>query len=164
MIADTWCPGIEFTPGGRIWVFPEQQVLLTEARMERPTPSDANALIDVFLWLRRTLDESAQPVVIHDWRAMRSIPRETRQVFLARRGDVRGQPERIIVATDVNPLVRMVIRTAALAAQLVSGTAPIELVKDLHVTLAEHGVRTPDPAVHERLRSWFAEHSQATRR
>jgi hypothetical protein len=150
-----WTQGVPFAPEGQVWVFPKQGVVYTEVTTESPTPSDANALIDMFQWLKTELDPSAPPVIVHDWRSMRAISRETRQVFLTRRREIREQPARIVVAVDVNPLIRMVIRTAALGAQLVSGTAPIDLVKNPALTLAEFGVKSPDRELHARLRASF---------
>lgn len=155
MISDDWTDGVRFAPAGQVWVFPKQEVLFTEVTTESPTPADAHALVDVFLWLKVELGDTPPPVIVHDWRAMRTIARETRQVFLTRRREIRGQPARIVVAVDVNPLIRMVIRTAALGAQLVSGTAPVDLVKNPLLSLAEYGVKSPDPELHARLRAAF---------
>jgi hypothetical protein len=155
LITDTWTEGIRFAAGGCVWVFPKEEVVFTEITVTAPTPSDAGALIDMFLWLGHELGTDHEPTIVHDWRSIRSIPKETRQTFQLRRREIRMRPKRLVVAADLNPLTRMVMRTVALGAQLVSGAAPIELVKDPRLSLAELGVKSPDPALHARLRSSF---------
>lgn len=155
MITEGWTEGVRFAPQGNVWVFPSQEVVFTEVTVASPTPSDAGALIDMFLWLNGELHAEHAPTLIHDWRSIRSIPKETRQTFQLRRRELRMRPARIIVAADMNPLTRMVIRTVSLGAQLVSGVTPIDLVKDPRLSLAELGVKSPDPELHARLRDSF---------
>lgn len=157
LITDGWAKGVHFAPDGRVWVFPTEEVVFTEISVASPTPRDAGALIDMFLWLSRELGSEHSPTLVHDWRSIRSIPRPTREIFQLRRRELRMRPKRIIVAADMNPVTRMVMRTVALGAQLVSSAAPIDLVKDPRLTLAELGVKSPDPGLHARLReSWDA--------
>lgn len=64
-------------------------------------------------------------------------------------------PRRLLIAANVNPLLRMAIRTLTLAAHVLSVGGPMEFVHDPYAALTELGVTTPDPALHARLRgSW----------
>lgn len=150
-----WPDGVPFTPGVQVWVFPEHAVVFTHSTLEVPTLRDAHALVDMFLWLRRERPEIRDPVVVHDWRSVREFPRPVRQVFAVRRREIAEQPRRLIIAADVNPVLRMAIRTLALAAQVMSVGGPMEFVANPYAALAELGPSTPDAALHARLRaSW----------
>jgi hypothetical protein len=156
VVAADWTEGVVFAPSAQVWVFPDQGVVFTSLQIESPTPAHANAFIDMFHWLKSELGALPSPVIVHDWRAMRTIPRETREVFLARRREIQDAPTRVVVAVDLNPFVRMMIRTVSLGAQLVSRTVPIDFVRHPLLTLVELGVKTPDVALHARLRQSFA--------
>jgi hypothetical protein len=52
----------------------------------------------------------------------------------------------------VKPVLRMAIRTVALAAQLVTHAVPLDLVDDPTEALVAADATQPDPLVHLRLR------------
>ena len=141
----------------RAWLFPEARVIFTRTFADDASEEDANGLIDFFSWLEKfegpgALPRNQPPIVVHDWRSFRSVPLVARRVFVKRRKEISTTPERIVVAVDVNPVLRMALRTVALAAQLVTRAVPLELVDDPTVALAKAGVDAPDPLLHLRLR------------
>jgi hypothetical protein len=97
--------------------------------------------------------------VVHDWRSFRRVPREATRVFLERRKEIATIPSKLVVAVDVNPVLRMVLRTVALGAQLLTRAVPMELVDDPEGALMAAGVTVPDPVVHLRLREAWRQHA-----
>ena len=162
-VVDTsaWCQGIPIAVDARLWVFPAEQVVFTRVSASSPTERDAHCLIDAFLWLAGILPGSQSPTVIHDWRAIRSIPRAVRGVFLARRRELSIKPRKLLIAVTADPLVRMVLQTVALGAQLVTDASPIEFIGDPQVVLHQVlGASAPDTSLHARLSaSWRARES-----
>lgn len=150
-----WIRGIPLTPRTRAWVFPDQRTLVTETSASVPTPTDVHGLIDLLRWLEGKMPTEGV-VLVHDWRALREVPRAVRTQFVLRRREVAARPERIVLALDVSPLARMAVRAAALSAQIVAGTAPIDLVDDPSPALRSRGATSPDPTLHARLRQEWA--------
>ena len=107
---DAWPEGIALCASARAWLFPDAHVVLTRSFAEEATIDDANALVDFFLWLEKmddALPRTPPPIVIHDWRSFRRVPREATRVFLARRKEIATIPAKLVVAVDVNPMLRM---------------------------------------------------------
>ena len=66
-------------------------------------------------------------------------------------------PSKLVVAVAVNPLLRMAMRTVALASQLVTHAVPLNLVDNPTAALVAAGATEPNPVVHLRLReAWRA--------
>ncbi len=158
---DAWPEGIALSANARAWLFPDARVVLTRSFADTATIDDANALVDFFVWLEKmddALPRTPPPIVIHDWRSFRRVPREATRVFLARRKEIATIPAKLVVAVDVNPVLRMVLRTVALGAQLVTRTVPMEFVDDPEGALMAAGVTAPDPVLHLRLREAWRQH------
>jgi hypothetical protein len=158
MGVEGWTEGIEVTRSISAWVFPEASVIFTKSHGRRASTDDANALIDLFLWLQRELPPAARPpAIVHDWRSMTELPIAVRRVFVARRREIEIAPRRIVVAIGINPVLRMIVQAVTLSAQLLTRAAPFELVDRPAAALVELGVGLPDVALHERLRfAWRA--------
>lgn len=155
MSPPAWPEGIVFATGAETWVFREQQIIFTEVTATAATPRDVHAMLDMFLWLSDELSDTHEPIVVHDWRMLRSVPRSARQVFMSRRHELRGRPRKLLIAADINPILRMAIRTATLAAQMMSIGVPLDFIEDPFFELGRLGVSAPDPVLHARLRaSW----------
>jgi len=146
-----WSDGIPFSPNGQAWLFPERAVVVTRTSGPSVNADDANALIDLFLWLSAR-EPTAAPTLVHDWRSLTSLSREARGVFMARRAEVKTRPSKLYIAVELNPVYRMALQTAMLGAQMLTQAVPAELVTEPFAVLARLGVRSPDPALHRRLR------------
>jgi hypothetical protein len=160
-----WAEGIALSPSARAWVFPEQRVIFTQSYGDAPTLDDANGLVDFFLWLERlegpdAMPKTPAPSVIHDWRSFKSVSMNVRQRFVTRRKEIGTLPGKLVVAVAVNPVLRMAMRTVALAGQLVTHAVPLDLVDDPKDALVAAGATDPDPLVHLRLREAWR-HRQA---
>lgn len=154
---DLWAEGIALSANARAWLFPPQRVIFTQSYGSEPTLDDVNGLVDFFLWLERmegpdALPKTPAPTVIHDWRSFKSVSMDVRHAFGARRKEISALPAKLVVAVAVNPMLRMAIRTVALAAQLVTHAVPLDLVDDPTEALVAAGATQPDPLVHLRLR------------
>jgi len=158
-----WPDGIPFSPNGRAWLFPERAVLVTRTAGPAVSADDANALIDLFLWLSAR-EQARAPTIVHDWRTLKSLSREARAVFMARRAELTTRPSKLYVAVQLNPVYRMALQTAMLGAQMLTQAVPTELVSEPFAVLARLGVGSPDPALHLRLREdWRTSRSDAPR-
>jgi hypothetical protein len=154
---DLWAEGIALSKDARAWVFPEQRVIFTQSYADAPTLADVRGLVDFFLWLENmhgpdALPKTPPPTVIHDWRSFKSVSMNVRQEFVARRKEIATLPSRLVVAVAVNPVLRMAMRTVALAGQLVTHTVPLDLVDDPTEALVAAGATQPDALVHLRMR------------
>ncbi len=160
---DAWPEGIALSASSRAWIFPDARVVFTKSFAEAATIEDANALVDFFVWLENmdgpdALPLTPPPIVIHDWRSFRTVPREATRIFIARRREIATIPEKLVVALDVNPVLRMVLRTVSLGAQLLTRAVPMELVDDPQGALKAAGVTAPDRVVQLRLREAWRRH------
>ena len=154
---DLWAEGIALSKDARGSVFPAERVIFTQSYGSEPTMGDANGLVDFFLWLERldgpdAMPKTPPPTVVHDWRSFKSVSMNVRQAFVARRKEIKTMPGKLVVAVAVNPVLRMAMRTVALASQLVTHAVPLDLVDDPTETLVGAGATQPDPVVHLRLR------------
>ncbi|MET0387902.1 MAG: hypothetical protein ABW321_18160 [Polyangiales bacterium] len=82
--------------------------------------------------------------VIHDWRMMETYDVEARRVWQARmraheRGYLRGS---VVCVARANPLLRMAVQAANLAASLVQ-SGKVELSEDIDAALKTHGLHHP---------------------
>ena len=154
---DVWAEGIALSANARAWVFPPQRVIFTQSYGGEPTLEDVNGLVDFFLWLERmegpdALPKTPAPTVIHDWRSFKAVSMDVRHAFGARRTEITAVPSKLVVAVAINPVLRMAIRTVALASQLVTHAVPLDLVDDPTDALVAAGATEPDALVHLRLR------------
>ncbi len=147
----TWCEGIPIGDIGTLWVFPEANLIFTQVRRCAPTPADATALVDVLAYLERGGLVEPGPTVIHDWRLIQKVPPETRSVFRQQRAALATIPKEIIIALDVNPILRMVLQSFALASEF-TAKAKTTIVRDPRLSLQAFGPLDPDPALHARIR------------
>lgn len=159
---ELWAEGIAFSPNARGWVFPAERVIFTQSYEKEPTLEDANGLVDFFLWLEGlegpdAMPKSPPPTVVHDWRSFSKVSMNVRQTFVARRKEITTLPSKLVVAIAVNPVLRMAMRTVALASQIVTHAVPLDIVDDPKDALVSAGATQPDPVVHLRLReAWRA--------
>jgi len=154
---ELWAEGIALSAQARGWVFPEQRVIFTQSYGSEPTKDDVNGLVDFFLWLEHlegadAMPKTPPPTVVHDWRSFKSISMDVRQAFVTRRKEITTLPGKLVVAVAVNPVLRMAMRTVALASQLVTHAVPLDLVDDPTEALVTAGATLPDPVMHLRLR------------
>ena len=165
---DLWAEGIAFSPNARGWVFPKERVIFTQSYGGEPTLGDVNGLVDFFLWLERlegpdALPKSPAPTVIHDWRSFTTVSMDVRRAFGSRRKEITAVPAKLVVAVAINPLLRMGIRTVALASQLVTHAVPLDIVDDPTEALVAMGATEPDALVHLRLREAWRKRVLASR-
>lgn len=152
MRTSAWPEPLPIGNVGGAWVFPEQGVIYTESRARAPSAEDVDALFDFFDWLVPHVPTAHSPTLIHDWRTLRRVPREARTAFVWRRRKVAQEPARVIVALDVNPILRMTIQTVSMGAQLLVRAAPLDVVTDPTPSMRERGATDPDPNLQARLR------------
>lgn len=145
-----WTDPIVLGATGGAWVFPEERVIYTQSRCAMVSAADVDTLVDFFLWLGDHFPTDDAPVIVHDWRSIRSVPREARARFVERRRELKTRPKRVVIASEMNPVLRMALRTVSLAAQLVAQTVELDLVDDPEREIAE--LPLPDPGLHARLR------------
>ena len=163
---DLWAEGIALSIDARAWVFPKQRVIFTQSYGSAPTLDDANGLVDFFLWLERlegpdAMPKTPAPIVVHDWRSFSSVSMNVRQAFVARRKEIETMPSKLVVAVAINPVLRMAMRTVALAGQLVTHAVPLDIVDDPTEALVAAGATQPDPLVHLRLREAWRHRAQS---
>ncbi len=142
-------------PIGRVggaWLFPDQTTIYTQATAEVANADDVHALFDFFDWIEPHFHVACPPILVHDWRTLRSVPRDARSAFTWRRRKVKHEPSRVVVALTMNPLLRMTIQTAAMGAQIFARSVPLTVVADPVASLRELGVTDPDATLHARLR------------
>jgi len=154
---DLWAEGIALSKDARAWVFPAERVIFTQSYGSEPTLDDVNGLVDFFVWLERlegpdALPRTPPPTVIHDWRSFTTVSMNVRHAFATRRKEITALPAKLVVAVAVNPVLRMAMRTVALASQLVTHAVPLDIVDDPTEALVAAGAIQPDPLVHLRLR------------
>lgn len=165
---DLWAEGIAFSPNARGWVFPTERVIFTQTYGGEPTLGDVNGLVDFFLWLERmegpdALPKTPAPTVIHDWRSFTTVSMNVRHAFADRRKEIQAVPSKLVVAVAMNPVLRMAIRTVALATQLVTHAVPLDIVDDPTEALVAAGATEPDALVHLRLREAWRRRVVASR-
>jgi len=159
---DVWPEGIALATSSRAWIFPEARVIFTKSFGQEATLEDANGLVDFFLWLETmegpdAMPRTPPPIVVHDWRSFARVPTETRRTFIRRRAEIKTMPAKLVLALSVDPVLRMALRTVALASQLVTRAVKLELVDDPVDALEGAGVTAPDALLHLRLRdAWGA--------
>lgn len=149
---DEWPEGIAFSARGRAWVFLSPSVIFTQTTSTEVGAEDAQALIDLFLWLDSHHLGEGSPAVVHDWRSLEKLPREARTAFLKRRAEIKTKPSRVFVAVKLNPVHRMALQTVMLGSQMISQAVPTSLVHDPFAALRGLGHSKPDGALHLRLR------------
>ncbi len=154
---DLWAEGIALSADARAWVFPQHRVIFTQSYGDQPTLEDANGLVDFFLWLEHlegpdAMPRTPPPTVVHDWRSFSRVSMNVRRAFIARRKEITTLPAKLVVAVAINPVLRMAMRTVALASQLVTHAVPLDIVDDPTEALTSAGATEPDPVVHLRLR------------
>jgi hypothetical protein len=149
---DAWPEPFPIGGIGGAWIFPGASIIYTESRGSSPTERDVHALFDFFEWLAEHVPEARAPTIVHDWRSIKRVPREARSAFVWRRRKIERQPERVVVALSVNPVVRMTIQTVSMAAQLLARAVPLDVVGDPMPPLRERGATEPDATLHARLR------------
>jgi hypothetical protein len=161
MRREAWTEPIPLSDVGGAWLFPDRGVVYTETRKVVPVVDDVHVLVDFFLWAASQVPIQGRPTIVHDWRSFQSIPRDVRRAFVQRRRDLSEQPERVIIAVTLNPLVRVALQTVALGAQLLAQAVRLDLVDDPGPALRALSVGAPDPALHARLRlAW--RHNRST--
>lgn len=144
---------------GFVWVCESPAAIVSQCVHERASVACVDALHDA-------LDETialgfltANPgaIVIHDWRAIRSLERGAREAW-SKRSNRPGKPTAVAgtphwyVAVCAGSIMRMTIQTAALAAQLATGQPAIKVIDDPAKPLTTHGIRPPAGDVLARLR------------
>lgn len=146
---------VQHARGGNFaWLTPEGPAIVTQTTGPRGTVEMVEA-IHSFYDLLADSDIKAripQLTIIHDWRSITGVDREALGAW-TRRSDRPGKPFAAYasyVVVDQSPLIRMVLRTAAITAQMMAGQRSITFAEELDPVLQQHRVSAPPPGYLQR--------------
>lgn len=134
---------------------PNGSAFITQLNVELVEPQMVHALHDILDELHHhgILKYFPKFAVVHDWRAIRKLPRETRKAWTdrTRRPGMPFRETQAYIAVGSGPVTRMVLQTAALTVQLAVGQTPARIVDDPQQVLERLAISAPSS---DFLRRW----------
>lgn len=142
-------------PDGYTWLTPNGSAIVTQLNAEFVEPSMVHALHDVLdeLHAHGILKYFPKLSILHDWRAIKKLPREARQAWTerTRRPGMPFRDLQAFIAVGSGPVTRMALQTAALTVQLAVGQTPARIVDDPQEVLDRLAIAAPSA---EFFRRW----------
>ncbi|MCA9643410.1 MAG: hypothetical protein KC492_22075 [Myxococcales bacterium] len=140
---------------GYTWLTPHGSAIVTQLNAEFVEPEMVHSLHDILdeLLERDIHKHFPKLCVLHDWRAIRKLPKEARQAWTERTRRP-GMPLKHLdafIAVGSGPLARMALQTAALTIQLAVGQTPARIVDDPQEVLDRLAITPPSA---EFFRRW----------
>ena len=137
-----WC-----FDGGYAWLTPTGPAVVTQISATKVTAINVHSLQDIFDELVRARVTERLPglCIIHDWRSIQSVDASARKAW-GERTKRPGNPYREVkfyVAVNANPIVRMALKSAALAVQLAVGQRLAHFEDDPAEPIERLGITSP---------------------
>lgn len=142
---------------GFAWLTPHGPAVVTQATSERADASTVHALHDFYDRLAVADIRGRLPslTIVHDWRRMKRVDPAALGAWRARaEGRKAGfYGFDVFVCVSGNPLLRMVLRSAAVSSKVIAGQRSVRFVDEPGPILASRGIRAPEPGF---LDAWIA--------